>query len=90
MPRATSPSWDSTIDPELGEGSTALRFWGPVGHGQVLDPPLFVMVTHWKVLCRGNESGDLDVLSVLKSSPQSGDGGGGNIEAEFRDWSPVP
>lgn len=68
----------------------ALRFWGPVGHGQVLDPLLFVMVTHWKVLCWGNESIDLDVLSVLKSSPQSGDGGGGNTEAEFRDWSQVP
>ena len=51
---------------------------------------LFVMVTHWKVLCRGNESVDLHVRSVLKFSPQSGDGGGGNIEAEFRDWSQVP
>ena len=51
---------------------------------------LFVMVTHWKVLRRGYESVDLHVLSVLKSSPQSGDGGGGNIEAEFRDWSQVP
>ena len=64
---ATRLSWDSTIAPEPGEGSMAPRFWSPVGHGQVLDPLLFVMVTHWKVLCWGNESVDLDVLSVLKS-----------------------
>ena len=43
---------NSTIDAEMGEVSRTLRFWGPVGCGQVLDLVLFIMVIQWKVLCR--------------------------------------
>ena len=61
----------------MREASRGLSSWVPVSHGQVSDLTLFVTVMHWKVLCREMSQGNPDLLNLLKSVPQPGDGSKG-------------